>query len=118
MKKRYITFFDKERELMCDLPWGDDSLVVVLATDTHRLERARFQFAERQARMLLAKERNREDQAKTLREISSMVIGIRPTSIPPKPLAPAPVAEPTANRVSSLRFAHLLHAKQLSKGKI
>ncbi|KQS90999.1 hypothetical protein ASG42_10910 [Rhizobium sp. Leaf391] len=115
MKKRYITFFDRERGIVSDLPWGEDNLVVVLATDTKRLERARVEFNERLARMLRTEKRSPEDQANTLREISSLVAGMRPTSIPHRLLAPEPDVEAKANRSSSLRFAHLLDAKLLSR---
>ena len=115
MKKRYITFFDREREIVSDLPWGEDNLVVVLATDIERLERARFEFNERLARILRTERRGPEDQANTLREISSLVAGIRPTSIPPRFLALEPGVEAKVKRSSNLRFAHLLDAKLLSR---
>lgn len=118
MKKRYVTFFDREREIVSDLPWGEDNLVVVLATDTERLERARFEFDERLARMLRTEKRSPEDQANTLREISSLVVGMRPTSIPPRFVAPEPGVESKANLSSRLRFAHLLDAKLLSRKNV
>lgn len=114
MKKRYITF-DRQREITSDLPWDDDNLVVVLATATKRVERARFESNERPILMLRAEEWSLDDQANTLREISCLVAGMRPTSILFRPLAPEPRVETSASRSSSLRFAHLLDAKLLSR---
>lgn len=98
MKKRYVTFIDQEREIISDLPWGDDSLVVVLATDTKRLERARFEFNERVGRLLRSPAEYREEQEKTLRDLNGMVMGMRPTTIAPKYLAMPKIAPASAQR--------------------
>ena len=97
MKVKYHMFFATERVYEIEeLPIGKDCLVVVPADDTDRLGRARIALLERQARQAAAKGRDRDREADkaTMREINSMIIGIRPTSIPPTPLVGEKAKEP------------------------
>lgn len=101
--------------MISNLPWGEDNLVVVLATDLQRLERARFEFIERIGRMLRTTAEHREEQEKSLRDLNSMVMGIRPTTIPPRFLALEPGVGAIATRSAISRFTHLLDAQLMSR---
>lgn len=100
MRVKYHTFFGLERIVeMEQMPFGTDNLVIVPATDTKRIEHARVALTARNA----FKNRDELEDKVALRELSSMVIGLRPVSIPPKPVVVASTEQKVTTRVPPKR---------------